>query len=82
MYTACARKLFDVVVTKFSENEEALMRLEKAINPLLDDNDQVAFTYVINKVLNDTIKSMQARFNFHHFYQSFLVRWFEEEMHF
>ena len=64
IYTVSARKLFDVVVAKFSDNEEALMRLEKAINPLLDDNDQVAFTYVIKKVLNDTIKSMQESWPF------------------
>ena len=63
-YTPSAKKLFEVVVAKFSENEEALMRLEKAINPLLDDDDQVAFTYVIKKVLNDTIKSMQESWPF------------------
>ena len=26
------------------------MRLEKAINPLLDDNDQVALSYIFEKV--------------------------------
>merc|ERR1719322_854936 len=64
IYTVSARKLFDVVISKFTEKEETLMRLEKAINPLLDDNDQVAFTYVIKKVLNDTIKSMQESWPF------------------
>jgi len=64
LFTLNARKLFEVVVGKFSENEEALMRLEKAINPLLDDNDQVAFTYVLQKVLNDTVKSMQESWPF------------------
>jgi hypothetical protein len=36
-----AKKVLQVVIQKLSEKEEFLMRLEKAINPLLDDNDQV-----------------------------------------
>jgi hypothetical protein len=36
-----AQKVLTAVIEKLSEKEEFLMRLEKAINPLLDDNDQV-----------------------------------------
>jgi methyltransferase-like protein len=39
--TKSAKKLLDTVVQRFSENEDRLMRIEKAINPLLDDNSQV-----------------------------------------
>ena len=39
--TMNAKKVLQVVIEKLSEKEEFLMRLEKAINPLLDDNDQV-----------------------------------------
>ena len=39
--TVNAKKVLVVVIDKLSEKEEFLMRLEKAINPLLDDNDQV-----------------------------------------
>ena len=41
LLTMNAQKLMDFVVAQFSENEDKLQRLEKAINPLLDDNDQV-----------------------------------------
>ena len=41
--TMNAKKVLQVVIEKLSEKEEFLMRLEKAINPLLDDNDQVWF---------------------------------------
>jgi transcription initiation factor TFIID subunit 1 len=27
------------------------MRLEKAINPLLDDNDQVAFSFILESIV-------------------------------
>ena len=64
IYTSNARKLWEVVVSKFTEKEEALMRLEKAINPLLDDDDQVALTYILESVLNDKIKSMQESWPF------------------
>ena len=40
MLTLYASKLLEHVCLRFSENEETLMHLEKAINPLLDDNDQ------------------------------------------
>ena len=32
------------------------MRLEKAINPLLDDNDQVALSYILATVTEDRLK--------------------------
>lgn len=34
-------------VELLTEKEDQLMRLEKAINPLLDDNDQVIFVLTI-----------------------------------
>ncbi len=40
--TMNARKVLEIVIGKLSEKEEFLMKLEKAINPLLDDNDQVS----------------------------------------
>ena len=64
IYTSNAQKLLDVVIAKFTEKEENLMRLEKAINPLLDDNDQVALTYILESILNDKIKSMQESWPF------------------
>ena len=33
------------------QKEEKLMRLEKAINPLLDDNDQVALSFILENIV-------------------------------
>lgn len=63
-YTAQARKLLDVVVARFQENEDRLIRLEKLINPLLDDDDQVALSYILGMLLNDQIKTMQEAWPF------------------
>ncbi len=62
--TVNAKKIMDVVIQKFSDNEERLIRLEKAINPLLDDNDQVAFSYILESILNDNIKPLQESWPF------------------
>ncbi len=35
------------------------MRLEKAINPLLDDNDLVSFSFVLNNVINERLKVIE-----------------------
>ena len=39
--TAAAKRMLDVCIERLSQKEERFMRLEKAINPLLDDDDQV-----------------------------------------
>ena len=36
------------------------MRLEKAINPLLDDNDLVAFSYILATVVEDRLKVIEG----------------------
>ncbi|XP_040573195.1 transcription initiation factor TFIID subunit 1 [Lepeophtheirus salmonis] len=64
IHTQNAKKLMDLVIAKLSENEDKLMKLEKAINPLLDDNDQVALTYILDNILNEKIKSMQESWPF------------------
>ena len=64
IHTLNATKLLNVVIQKFGEKEDILMRLEKAINPLLDDNDQVALTYILSNILNDKVKSMQESWPF------------------
>lgn len=33
------------------QKEDKLMRIEKAINPLLDDNDQVAFSFILENII-------------------------------
>lgn len=39
--TLAAKRMMEVCLTGLSDKEEEFMRLEKAINPLLDDNAQV-----------------------------------------
>ena len=45
-FTFQAKSILEAVIKKFEENEDSLQKLEKAINPLLDDNDQVAFSFM------------------------------------
>jgi len=40
--TTAAKRMMDLCVERLASKEDRLMRLEKAINPLLDDNDQVS----------------------------------------
>merc|ERR1712176_1213212 len=40
------------------------MKLEKMINPLLDDNDQNALSYILTSILNDKVKSMSESWPF------------------
>lgn len=61
--TLSARKLLDRVVLMFKENEQKLMKLEQQINPLLDDNDQVALTYIFTVSYTSYLSSSLFRFN-------------------
>ena len=54
-----SKVLLDIVVQAFTKAEEQLMSLEKAINPLLDDNDQTALSYILQNILSEKIMSMQ-----------------------
>ncbi|KMR03010.1 transcription initiation factor tfiid subunit 1 [Lasius niger] len=56
--TVAAKRMLDTCVERLGEKEERLMRLEKAINPLLDDDDQVALTFILDNVVNNKLKSM------------------------
>ena len=40
--TTAAKRMMDLCAQRLASKEDRLMRLEKAINPLLDDNDQVS----------------------------------------
>jgi len=62
--TINSKVILDKVVRAFTQSEERLMRLEKMINPLLDDNDQTALTYILDNILNEKIKTMQESWPF------------------
>lgn len=51
-------------IERLGEKEERLMRLEKVINPLLDDNDQVALTFILDNVVNTKLKTLAESWPF------------------
>ena len=36
------------------------MRLEKAINPLLDDDDIVGFSFILTTIVNDRLRTVEG----------------------
>ncbi|XP_061189439.1 transcription initiation factor TFIID subunit 1-like isoform X1 [Saccostrea echinata] len=62
--TLTAQKMMELVFKRFAEKEDKLMRLEKAINPLLDDNDQVAFSFILENIIAQ-MKAIENSWPFH-----------------
>ncbi|XP_052278992.1 transcription initiation factor TFIID subunit 1-like isoform X2 [Dreissena polymorpha] len=61
--TISAQTMLDHCLRRLAEKEDKLMRLEKAINPLLDDNDQVALSFILETILNQ-IKAVENTWPF------------------
>ncbi|CAG0880440.1 unnamed protein product [Cyprideis torosa] len=61
--TIDAKALLDLCVRRFQEKEDRLMRLEKAINPLLDDDSSASFSFILDSVVQ-SIKAMSESFPF------------------
>lgn len=57
--TAASERMLKKCAKLLSEKEDRLMRLEKAINPLLDDDDQVALSFIFEKVVDGELKLMR-----------------------
>ena len=64
MLTNNAKKLLAVVIDRFTEREDHLINLEKQINPLLDDDDQKKFSYILKRIIEDNIKPLQESWPF------------------
>lgn len=62
--TVAAQRMLQKCVDRLGEKEERLMRLEKAINPLLDDDDQVALSFIFEKLINGKLKIMSESWPF------------------
>ncbi|XP_035205757.1 transcription initiation factor TFIID subunit 1-like isoform X1 [Stegodyphus dumicola] len=60
-----AQKMMEHCLKRFADKEEKLMRLEKAINPLLDDNDQVAFSFILETIVAQDLKAIPESWPFH-----------------
>lgn len=64
LLTEAAQRMLQKCIECFSEKEDKLMRLEKAINPLLDDNDQVALSFIFEKLISGKLKTMPESWPF------------------
>ncbi|XP_055377436.1 transcription initiation factor TFIID subunit 1 [Condylostylus longicornis] len=62
--TMAAERMLQKCVDRLAEKEEKLMLLEKAINPLLDDDDQVALSFIFEKLINGKLKMMHEAWPF------------------
>ncbi|XP_034539140.1 transcription initiation factor TFIID subunit 1 isoform X10 [Notolabrus celidotus] len=63
--TQVAQSMLDLCDNKLKE-EDRLVRLEKAINPLLDDDDQVAFSFILDNIVTQKMMVVPDSWPFHH----------------
>ncbi|XP_035999145.1 transcription initiation factor TFIID subunit 1 isoform X2 [Fundulus heteroclitus] len=64
--TQVAQSMLDLCDAKLKEKEDRLVRLEKAINPLLDDDDQVAFSFILDNIVTQKMMAVPDSWPFHH----------------
>ncbi|XP_065123278.1 transcription initiation factor TFIID subunit 1 isoform X1 [Paramisgurnus dabryanus] len=64
--TLVAQMMLTLCDEKLKEKEERLVRLEKAINPLLDDDDQVAFSFILDNIVTQKMMAVPDSWPFHH----------------
>ncbi|EAT42378.1 AAEL006082-PA [Aedes aegypti] len=62
--TIAAQRMLQKCKDRMQEKEERLTRLEKSINPLLDDDDQVALSYMLGEYVNGPLKAMPESWPF------------------
>jgi hypothetical protein len=62
--TLASERLYEICIEKFNEQEDKLLKLEKAINPLLDDNSLIAFNYILEKIFEESIITVDNSLNF------------------
>uniref|UniRef100_A0A7M4DYU0 Transcription initiation factor TFIID subunit n=1 Tax=Crocodylus porosus TaxID=8502 RepID=A0A7M4DYU0_CROPO len=64
--TQISQSMLDLCDEKLREKEDKLARLEKAINPLLDDDDQVAFSFILDNIVTQKMMAVPDSWPFHH----------------
>ncbi|XP_055587369.1 transcription initiation factor TFIID subunit 1 isoform X2 [Uranotaenia lowii] len=62
--TIAAQRMLQKCKDRMQEKEDRLARLEKSINPLLDDDDQVALSYMLGEYVNGPLKAMPESWPF------------------
>ncbi|XP_055334348.1 transcription initiation factor TFIID subunit 1-like [Paramacrobiotus metropolitanus] len=63
--TVSAKKMLDTCLQRFGEREERFKKLEKLINPLLDEDDQVALNYLFQQIIETRLKTVEKSVIFH-----------------
>ncbi|XP_053329695.1 transcription initiation factor TFIID subunit 1 [Spea bombifrons] len=64
--TQISQVMLELCDEKLKEKEDKLARLEKAINPLLDDDDQVAFSFILDNIVTQKMMAVPDSWPFHH----------------
>nr|XP_005596101.3 transcription initiation factor TFIID subunit 1-like [Macaca fascicularis] len=64
--TQISQSMLDLCDEKLREKGDKLARLEKAINPLLDDDDQVAFSFILDNIVTQKMMAVPDSWPFHH----------------
>ncbi|XP_053555078.1 transcription initiation factor TFIID subunit 1 isoform X2 [Bombina bombina] len=64
--TQISQMMLELCDEKLKEKEDKLARLEKAINPLLDDDDQVAFSFILDNIVTQKMMAVPDSWPFHH----------------
>ncbi|XP_071951236.1 transcription initiation factor TFIID subunit 1-like isoform X2 [Antedon mediterranea] len=62
--TIIAKNMHAVCLKKLDEKKDKYLRIEKKINPLLDDDDQVAFSFILDNIVT-TLKAVPDSWPFH-----------------
>jgi transcription initiation factor TFIID subunit 1 len=62
--TQSAHKLYQLCKKRINEKQEQISRLEKAINPLLDDNSLIVFNFLLDKIFEKHIMTVENSFSF------------------
>uniref|UniRef100_A0A8C5QRV0 Transcription initiation factor TFIID subunit n=1 Tax=Leptobrachium leishanense TaxID=445787 RepID=A0A8C5QRV0_9ANUR len=63
--TQICQVMLELCDEKLKEKEDKLARLEKAINPLLDDDDQVAFSFILDNIVTQKMMAVPDSWPFH-----------------
>ena len=58
--TLAAKRMLDVCVERLKEKEDKMMKLEKEINPLLNDDHQVRLSFILESIANKLKKMSES----------------------
>jgi hypothetical protein len=62
--TSAAQNVYSLCLLRLEERNDQLTKLEKAINPLLDDNSLIAFNYLLDQIYEQFILTVENSFSF------------------